>query len=93
MNSQEVILIDHELRQRVAQLARMQGTSEADVVRQALDAYCATQAGQGPASRDESHDGETWYDRFERAGLIGCIKDGPGDMSTNPKYFEGFGRD
>ncbi len=25
-------------------------------------------------------------------GLIGCL-DGPGDLSTNPKYFEGFGRD
>jgi hypothetical protein len=26
------------------------------------------------------------------AELIGCL-DGPGDLSTNPKYFEGFGRD
>jgi hypothetical protein len=26
------------------------------------------------------------------ARLIGCL-DGPGDLSTNPKYFEGFGRD
>lgn len=30
---------------------------------------------------------------LEAAGnLIGCL-DGPGDLSTNPKYFEGFGRD
>jgi hypothetical protein len=25
------------------------------------------------------------------AELISCL-DGPGDLSTNPKYFEGFGR-
>jgi hypothetical protein len=30
---------------------------------------------------------------LEVAGdLIGCL-DGPGDLSTNPKYFESFGRD
>jgi hypothetical protein len=34
---------------------------------------------------------ESAYDAFERAGLIGCIKDGPSDLSTNPKYMEGFG--
>jgi hypothetical protein len=34
---------------------------------------------------------ESAYDAFRRAGLIGCIKDGPSDLSTNPKYMEGFG--
>jgi hypothetical protein len=34
---------------------------------------------------------ESAYDAFKRAGLIGCIKDGPSDLSTNPKYMEGFG--
>lgn len=33
----------------------------------------------------------SFYDVFERAGLIGCIKDAPLDLSTNPKYLEGFG--
>ena len=37
---------------------------------------------------------ETAFDRLERAGLIGCLKGMPGtptDLSTNPKYMEGFG--
>ena len=29
---------------------------------------------------------------FQEAGVIGSI-DGPGDLGTNPKHMEGFGRD
>jgi hypothetical protein len=29
---------------------------------------------------------------LDEAGLIGCIEDGPSDLSTNPKYMEGFGK-
>ena len=31
------------------------------------------------------------YDMFKEAGLIGCIRGGPKDLATNPKYMEGFG--
>jgi predicted DNA-binding antitoxin AbrB/MazE fold protein len=34
----------------------------------------------------------TLYESLERAGLIGCVKDAPADLSTNPKYMEGFGK-
>jgi len=34
----------------------------------------------------------TLYDLLNEAGLIGCIKDGPPDLSTNPKYMEDFGK-
>lgn len=33
----------------------------------------------------------TLYDALNARGLIGCI-DGPPDLSTNPKYMEGFGQ-
>lgn len=33
----------------------------------------------------------TILERWEKAGLIGCIKDAPPDLSTNPNYMEGFG--
>jgi predicted DNA-binding antitoxin AbrB/MazE fold protein len=36
--------------------------------------------------------GPTLYELLDKAGLIGCIKDGPPDLSTNPKYMEGFGK-
>lgn len=42
-------------------------------------------SGASPATEESA------YDAFKRAGLIGCIKDGPSDLSTNPKYMEGFG--
>ena len=37
--------------------------------------------------------GKTAYDIFKDAGVIGCVEGGPADMSTNPKYTEGFGED
>ena len=36
--------------------------------------------------------GESAYDAFMRHGAIGCIKGGPPDVATNPKYLEGFGK-
>ena len=36
--------------------------------------------------------GESLYDAFMRHGAIGCIKGGPPDVATNPKYMEGFGK-
>jgi predicted DNA-binding antitoxin AbrB/MazE fold protein len=31
------------------------------------------------------------YDLAQKAGLIGALKDGPSDLSTNPEHFQGFG--
>ncbi len=36
------------------------------------------------------------FDVLDRLGLIGCVEgspDSPTDLSTNPAYMEGFGRD
>jgi hypothetical protein len=32
------------------------------------------------------------YELMDAAGLIGCIKGAPKDLSTNEQYFAGFGR-
>lgn len=46
-------------------------------------------------SRSESPAGNgdprSLYDALKARGLIGCITDAPPDLSTNPKYMEGFG--
>lgn len=34
---------------------------------------------------------QTLYDALMQRGIIGSITDSPGDLSTNPKYMEGFG--
>jgi predicted DNA-binding antitoxin AbrB/MazE fold protein len=36
--------------------------------------------------------GPTLFEFLNKAGLIGCIKDAPSDLSTNPQYMEGFGK-
>jgi hypothetical protein len=33
----------------------------------------------------------TAYEHAKKAGLIGAVKGTIRDLSTNPKYFEGFG--
>ncbi len=36
------------------------------------------------------HSSESLRDRLAREGILGSFS-GPGDLSTNPKYMEGFG--
>jgi len=77
-----------DLERRVEELARISGIAPVEVVREALEEYVARRGnGTGLA------EGETLYDRAQRADLIGCLKGAPEDLSTNPKYMEGFGRD
>jgi hypothetical protein len=61
---------------KVARLAKKRGTSQSEIVRQALQAY----AGDELPSFSES-----------AADFCGVAK-GPGDLSTNPRYFEDFGK-
>ncbi len=37
--------------------------------------------------------GKTLGECFRERGWVGMAKDGPADLSTNPKYMEGFGED
>jgi predicted DNA-binding antitoxin AbrB/MazE fold protein len=48
---------------------------------------------QSPKSGDAVDSGKTLFDVLNEVGWIGSIKDGPSDLSTNPKYMEGFGKD
>jgi hypothetical protein len=40
---------------------------------------------------NQGRDRQTLFDALNEAGLIGCITDGPVDLSTNPRHMEGFG--
>ena len=57
-----------------------------DVFDEALAAYPA-ETSQRNHVREES-----FYDAASRLGFIGCIKETPPDLSTNPKYMDGFGK-
>ena len=76
------IRIEEPLQKRLAKLAKAAGKTESEVVREALDDYL-------PRMRV----GPTCLELFKQAGVIGCVKGGPGDVSTNPKYMAGFGRE
>jgi predicted DNA-binding protein len=66
---------------RLKERSRATGTRESQVVREALEQYL---------SQDRME--ETAYDLLQRAGLIGCVYDAPRDLSTNKRYFKGFGK-
>ncbi|MFP4174072.1 MAG: ribbon-helix-helix protein, CopG family [Candidatus Hydrogenedentota bacterium] len=73
------IEISEALSLRLEQAAQERGQSEAALMREALDRYL----GEDKAPPRGSF--------LEAAGdAIGCVE-GPGDLSTNPKYTEDFG--
>ena len=79
-NDRITVRLPAELRERLKAAARRRGTRESDLVRKAVERQLA--AGEKPV---------TACDLAKKAGIIGIVKDGPRDLSTNKKYFEGLG--
>jgi metal-responsive CopG/Arc/MetJ family transcriptional regulator len=78
------VRIPKRLGQELRQRSQMKGTPESELVRQALEAYLATQAG-----------GQSAYEAAVAAGVVGNTKRDPSvprDLSTNPKHFKDFGK-
>jgi len=69
-----------EMRHRLQAAARRGGRRESDIVRDAVERQLASE-----------ERAQTAYELAKRAGLIGMVKGKIRDLSTNPKYFEGFG--
>lgn len=66
-----------DLRFKLDRAAKQRGQSKSEVVRAALEQFL---------------NGERPMSALELAGdLVGCAE-GPGDLSTNPKYMEDFGK-
>ncbi|MBC8875946.1 MAG: ribbon-helix-helix protein, CopG family [Planctomycetes bacterium] len=60
-------------------VARQRGRSKSDVVRTAIEEHLNGE--ESPASGSFLEAAQKW---------IGCVE-GPGDLSTNTRYMEGFG--
>lgn len=73
------VRIDENLHKQLGQKALSDGKPESELVREALEAYLIV-------------DRRTCYEVAHKSGLIGKIKGGPRDLSTNRKHFDGFGR-
>ena len=69
-----------ETRRRLKAAARRSRTRESDLVRGAVELQLAAE-----------ENSLTAYEHAKKAGLIGAVKGTPRDLSTNPKYFDGFG--
>ena len=81
MSSQRItIRISESLVKRLKKHAGMKGRSESVLVREALENYL------GEASASDSA-----YDLAREASLIGCVRGGSSDLSTNRRYLKGFG--
>jgi predicted DNA-binding protein len=65
-----------ELRFKLERAAKQRGESKSEVVRAALEQFL---------------NGERPMSALELAGDLVGRGEGPGDLSTNPKYMEGFG--
>ena len=73
--------VSEALNRKLATVVRRRGMQKSAVVRQALE-----------QSLDESSEvrGESF---LRLAGdLVGCVKDAPADLSTNPRHLADFGR-
>jgi len=78
------IRVPQALGERLRHRSRIQGKTESELVRKALESYLTPARG-----------GRAAYDLAAEAGLIGAIPGGrraPRDLSTNPRHMEGFGR-
>lgn len=66
---------------RLRHSSRLNGRTPSDLVRVALENYLG-----------EKNSGDSAYELAEAAGLIGCVRHAPKDLSTNSRHFEGFGK-
>jgi Arc/MetJ-type ribon-helix-helix transcriptional regulator len=76
------IRLSRKLRATLARLAKKRAESESEVVRHAIEKLAESEI---PAV--------SCYDLMKEMGAIGIVKNAPPDLSTNPKYLEGLGRD
>lgn len=82
MASQRIsVRVPGGIARRLKERSRSTGTRESQVVREALEEYLSKSDGR-----------ESAYDQAKKAGLIGCIRGGRKDVSTNKSLFKGFGK-
>jgi predicted DNA-binding protein len=82
MSSQRItVRVPRELGDRLRDRSRAKGKTPSDLVRVALESYLEQEAAP-----------QSVYDLAEKAGLIGCARGAPKDLSVNRRYFEDFGK-
>jgi predicted DNA-binding protein len=75
------VRVPQALTARLRNRSRAKGTTDSELVREALENYL----GHSEVERSA-------YDLAEEAGIIGSARNAPRDLSTNPRHFKGFGK-
>lgn len=75
------VRIPEGLTSKLRSRSKAKGSTESDLVREALESYLS-----GPIAH------QTAYDLAEASGIVGSVKNAPKDLSTNRRYFQGFGK-
>lgn len=82
MSSERIsVRVSPGIARRLKERANATGAQESEMVREALEEYLSKNGGN-----------QTAYDLAKKAGLIGCAPGLPKDLSTNKRYFKGFGK-
>jgi predicted DNA-binding protein len=75
------VRVPQALTTRLRNRSRAKGTTESELVREALENYLGHSGGERSA-----------YELVQEAGIIGSARNAPRDLSTNPRYLKGFGK-
>jgi metal-responsive CopG/Arc/MetJ family transcriptional regulator len=75
------VRVPKSLGEQLKNCSRLRGQTPSEVVRVALENYLGKRPGEQSA-----------YERAKAAGLIGCMRRAPADLSTGRRHFEGFGK-
>jgi metal-responsive CopG/Arc/MetJ family transcriptional regulator len=79
-SSRITVRVPEALTSRLRSRSRAKGTTESELVREALENYLGAES---------SH--RTAYEFAEAAGIIGTARKLPKDLSTNPRHMKSFG--
>jgi len=82
-SSRITVRVPQTLTARLRSRSRAKGTTESELVREALENYLGKTKTKEECSA---------YDLAEAAGIISSAHHAPKDLSTNRRHFEGFGR-
>ncbi len=80
-SSRITVRVPQALTARLRTHSRAKGTTESELVREALETYL------GQTKKESSA-----YDLAQVAGIIGSARNAAKDLSTNPRHMKGFGK-
>jgi len=75
------VKVPEALDRRITAAVKRRRMQKSAVAREALERYL-----------DETHEVRRGSFLDLAGDLIGCVKDAPADLSTNPKHLDGYGR-